>query len=356
MHRLLFATAALAVLLTGCRPAQNHEPPATTRWPVMSTVAELSLPAAAAANLSRLQPVVADCFASVDQSMSLFQPTSEIARINQMAGAGPPTTIGAETADVLRYALRVAQESDSAFDPTISPLMKLWGFRRDVTVVERPTDDALRTTMEQIGWRHIQLTPGDAATSATARLARPGMALDLGGIAKGYAVDQACEALLKQGCPDFLVNLAGNMRARGTPGRNRNGWRVGIRDPLHDGAWLGTIILRDGEGIATSGNYERYVIIDGQRYTHIIDPRTGHPVTGLISVTVLATSALEADALSTALFVLGVEQRRALLDAHPNCGAVYLLDTHPPRIEITPALHLRFTPAPAWADAVQSLD
>ena len=202
----------------------------------------------------------------------------------------------------------------------------------------------------------MQAVVSPAPPQSAVHLARPGMELDLGGIAKGYAVDQAYDALRREGCTAFLINLAGNMRGRGAPASGRRGWRIGIRDPLQAGAWLGTLALEHGEALATSGNYERFVVIEGERVPHIIDPRDGLPARGLISVTVLAGSAMEADALSTALFVLGVDQRHAVLRDHPGCGAVYLTDTRPPRLRVTPELHARFQPAPGWKTAVEWVD
>ncbi|NLF22616.1 MAG: FAD:protein FMN transferase [Lentisphaerae bacterium] len=347
----------LAALLAGCRQPGPAPAPVTARWPVMSTVAELSLPVGAT-NLPRLQPIVAGCFDAVENRLSFFRETSDIARINRQAGTGIPVAVAAGTADVLAQALSVARESGGAFDPTVAPLMRLWGFRGGVTNLARPAHEALGGTLALVDWRQVTLVVTAAPPHAAVHLARPGMELDLGGIAKGYAVDQAYDALLREGCSVFLVNLAGNMRGRGAPAAGRRGWRIGIRDPLQvqAGAWLGTLTLEDGEALATSGNYERFVVVEGERVPHIIDPRDGQPARGLISVTVLAGSALEADALSTALFVLGVDQRRTVLRAHPGCGAVYLTDTRPPRLRVTPELHGRFRPAPGWKTAVEWVD
>jgi thiamine biosynthesis lipoprotein len=183
----------------------------------------------------------------------------------------------------------------------------------------------------------------------------PGMQFDLGGIAKGYAVDRAFRALRERGEDNFLINLAGNMRAHGRPGTSRPGWRIGIRNPFAEGAWFGTLVLADGEGIATSGSYERYVLINGVRHGHILDPRTGRPVAGMISVTVVAASAMEADALSTALFVLGPDAGLGLLQSHPGCGAIFVPDVHPRRLWVTRELKNRFRPEPAWRAAVNWL-
>jgi thiamine biosynthesis lipoprotein len=119
------------------------------------------------------------------------------------------------------------------------------------------------------------------------------------------------------------------------------------------GGYIGVVTLAPGEAVATSGNYERFVTIAGRRYSHIIDPRSGQPVAGLASVTVLATSAMEADALSTALFVLGPEAGAALLARHPGCAAIFITDTQPPRILTTSGAAKRFSAVPSWRGAVQ---
>ena len=352
----LLPLLGLAAVLTACRPATPPAVPATLRWPVMSTVAEFSLPAPAATNLSLLQPVIAGHFAAVERTLSLFLPASDLARLNRTGDIHAPVAIDDMTADVLAYALRVARESGGAFDPTIAPLMACWGFRGGKTPAAPPAADVLRAARQRTGWQHLRLTPRASPEEApTLRMLAPGMQLDLGGIAKGYAVDRAFRALRERGENDFLINLAGNMRAHGRPETSRSGWRIGIRNPFAEGAWFGTLVLADGEGIATSGSYERFVVIDGVRHGHILDPRTGKPVAGMISVTVVATSGIEADALSTALFVLGPEAGLGLLQAHPGCGAIFVPDAHPRRLRVTRGLRNRFRPEPAWRSAIDWL-
>jgi FAD:protein FMN transferase len=344
-------------LWPACRPATPPAPPSTIRWPVMSTIAELSLPASAATNSTLLQPLVAETFDTVEHTLSLFRPESDLVRVNRSGGTHGPAVIGDMTAEVLAYALRIARESDGAFDPTVSPLMVCWGLRGGNTPPALPPGEAeIRAALQRVGWRHLQLSPRASAEEApTLRMDAPGMQLDLGGIAKGYAVDLAYQTLRKRGATDFLINLAGNMRGHGRPEASRSGWRVGIRNPFESEAWLGTLLLADGEGIATSGSYERYIVIRDRRHGHILDPRTGQPVAGMISVTVVAPSAMEADALSTALFVLGAEQRHALLLSHAGCEAIFLPDTQPRRLQVTRGLRSRFHPAPDWQATVEWL-
>ena len=153
-----------------------------------------------------------------------------------------------------------------------------------------------------------------------------GAELDFGAIAKGYAVDLAYERLVESGFTDFLINLGGNIRVCGSPEPGRKEWNVAVRDP--SGRRPPSLLprpLRSGEAVATSGSYERFIEIDGRRFSHIIDPRTGHPVdNGLGSVSVIAPSAMMADAYSTTLFVLGREQGAAFLAKRPQCTVLFI--------------------------------
>ena len=170
------------------------------------------------------------------------------------------------------------------------------------------------------------------------------MLLDLGAIAKGYAVDVAWASLKAAGHANLLIDLGGNLRAIGEAAPGRGGWRTGVRNPFDHGL-IGRFLMRDGEAVATSGNYERFVEINGIRYAHIMDPRTGSPVTGMAGTTVLAPDAMTADALSTTLFILGPAKGAALLRNHPGCEALWIPDT-PDTLTViaTPGMADRLTP------------
>jgi thiamine biosynthesis lipoprotein len=170
------------------------------------------------------------------------------------------------------------------------------------------------------------------------------MSLDLGAIAKGFAVDLACERLLAAGFTNALVNLGGDLRVMGRPSRDRAGWRAAIRDPFDRDATIGTLALWHGEATATSGNYERFVTLDGTRYAHIMDGRTGWPVTHTVSCTVVAPTAMEADALATTLFVLGPGDGMAFLKNHPNADALWVTAKPNSRRVATPGMSRRLLP------------
>jgi len=279
---------------------------------------------------------------------SALDEKSEISSINISAGSGA-IKVTDETFQIIKESLKQAEYTHGAFDPTVGLLLELWGFRKEINHI--PSTEQLQIALAGVSWKNVNVDDEDCSV----QLADPNTRLDLGGIAKGYAVDRAFEALRDMGETDFLINLAGNMRAHGRPAPTRPGWRIGIRNPFAEGTHFGTLVLADGEGIATSGSYERYVIIDGVRHGHILDPRNGRPVSGMIAVTVVATSAMEADALSTALFVLGPEAGAELLQAHPGCGAIFVPDVHPRRLRVTRGLKDRFRPEPAWRAVIDWL-
>ena len=319
---LAVAAAGLVLALrhpTFCRMRSRtaSEPRASFAWPAMGTVAEFEAvgdPAVA----DRMRNVVADAIAEVESQLSAFKPYSVVSCLNRGI---VDISDDSHAATVLRYALEVAESSGGAFDPTVGPLMRAWGFRGGVPAV--PSDAVLSNALAGVGWRHVRVEPSAARRL---RISADGAEIDLGAIAKGYAVDLAYERLVEAHHTDFLINLGGNIRVSGSPEPSRAEWNIAVRDPSgrRPPAPLPRP-LRDGEAVATSGSYERFVEIDGRRYSHIIDPRTGIPVdNGLGSVSVIAPTAMEADACSTTLFVLGRKAGAAFLAARPGCTAVFI--------------------------------
>jgi thiamine biosynthesis lipoprotein len=213
-----------------------------------------------------------------------------------------------DTLAVLELARRFHGQTDGAFDVTCLPLFNLWG--RAGRLKRLPTDAELAGTRDLCGWDKLELLPGGARK----RLA--GSGAGLGGIAKGWGIDRAVEAMRQAGCLGGLVDVGGDVRCFGPSPRGRP-WRVGVRNPFDPaGPYFGTLAIAGG-AVCTSGNYERYAEIDGKRYSHIIDPRTGRPVDFAPSVTVVAPTTAVADGWATALSVLG-PKGFALID--PNSG------------------------------------
>lgn len=253
---------------------------------------------AAQAEISRLEGL-----------LSRTRSDSQITALNRHAGDGSPVAVDPDVYSVLSLAQEYAREVDGAFDITVAPIMDAWGFVSKNYRV--PSQEELARLLPLVDGEQLRLEEG----GSTVQLAKPGMAVDLGAIAKGYTAGRV-EALLRSyGVEDALIVLGGNVTAMG---RNYSGdpWRVAVRDPLDGEAYLGILPLQDVTA-STSGGYERYFEQDGRRYYHIIDPTTGLTAdSGLLSVTVISSDAARNDALSTALFVMGTERAEAFWRAH----------------------------------------
>lgn len=242
----------------------------------------------------------------VDALMSLHRPDSELSRLNGRAAADPGE-VSPELFRVMAAAQEIAAATDGSFDITVAPLVRLWGFLWKEYRLPSPAE--LQSVLPQVGYRLVEL---DAARR-TVRFRRAGVELDLGGIAKGYAVDCAIEKLRALGLTNALVRAGGDLRASGAP-PGRNHWEVQLEDPARRGRRV-VIPLRDS-AVSTAGNYENVFVVNGRRYSHILDPRTGLPVEGVAACTVLAPTCLESDAWSTACFVFGVERSLERFGAH----------------------------------------
>ncbi len=253
----------------------------------------------------------------VDRLMSNYRRDSPLSRLNQEAATGP-VPVEPELLDFLAECLRWSRESDGAFDITVGPLMKAWGFLRDDGRV--PGQDELRRVLEVVGYRHVLL---DRA-GGTVGFDRPGVELDLGGVGKGYAVDRVVELLRRRGVASALVNLGGSsVYGLGAP-PGKNAWEVGIQDPTRSTRIALTVSLRD-RALSVAGGYERFFEKDGVTYSHIMDPRTGRPVQGILSVAVLTPSATDGDALDDVLFVEGTRLAAAFLKLRPSTEALFFL-------------------------------
>jgi thiamine biosynthesis lipoprotein len=242
----------------------------------------------------------------IDSLMSVYNPDSEISRINEAAGKSA-VRVSADTLKVINESLRIARLTDGALDITVAPLMELWGFGNDENRV--PPDDELQEKLPLVDYTKILVD----ADSSTVRLDLPGMRIDVGGIAKGYAVDSAIRVMKEAGIRNALISAGGDIYAMGTP-PGKESWRIGIRHPRDRSDLLGILALKD-RAVATSGDYENFFEVDGKRYCHIMDTRTGRPVRGIMSVTILADTSAEADALATAVFPLGADKGMKLIES-----------------------------------------
>lgn len=239
----------------------------------------------------------------VDAQMSTWKPDSDLSRFNR-APANTWQTLPPELFSVLQHALQLARDTGGAYDPTVGPLVGLWGFGAGNKDVAVPDAERLAQARSSVGWQRLQL---DALAQ---RVLQPGGSqLDLSSIAPGYAVDRIAHHLDSIGIHDYLVEHGGELRGHGQ--RPEGGvWRVGIEQPdADDGEAMAMVIRLDNRASGSSGDYRKYIEIDGVRRSHHIDPRTGAPVAhALASVTVLDADTMYADAQAAALMVLGPEQ------------------------------------------------
>jgi FAD:protein FMN transferase len=253
----------------------------------------------------------------VDRLMSHYRPESPLSRLNREAGDGP-VTVEPELLDFLAECMKYSRESDGAFDVTVGPLMKAWGFFRGEG--RMPSEGELAEVRGRIGYAHVTLRAGER----TIQFDRPGVELDLGGIGKGYAVDRAVSVLRSHGIAAALVSAGGStIYGLGAP-PGRRGWEVTIQDPLHANKTARKTVLRD-RALSVSGSYDKSFEVAGVSYGHIMDPRTGRPVTEVLGVAVLAGSGTAGDALDDAFFVLGVEKSREYLKRLPPTEALLFL-------------------------------
>jgi thiamine biosynthesis lipoprotein len=253
----------------------------------------------------------------LDRMMSHYKTDSPLSRINREA-AGRAVEVEPELFDFLTECLRYSRESDGAFDITVGPLMKAWGFFRGEGRL--PTEAELSAVRSRIGYQHVVLNPKERTTFFD----RAGVELDLGGIAKGYAVDRAIAVLKRHGITRALVSAGGStIYALGSP-PNSQGWEVKIQDPLDQKKIAATVRLKD-QSLSVSGSYEKFFEVDGVRYSHVMDPRTGRPVQGILSVAVITDTGTAGDALDNVFYVMGVERIREYLKKFPASEVIFFL-------------------------------
>lgn len=238
----------------------------------------------------------------IEKLMDVHNPESELSRINKLADKRP-IKVSKEIFEVLKGAREYSALTSGAFDVSIRPLSRLWGERGKLK--EIPEVREIEERLSLVNYKNIILNE----RNQTVEFKREGVALDLGGIAKGYALDCVVKVLKERGIKEALINAGGDIRVMG--GRN---WRVGLQHPRKENEVLAVIELKD-QAIATSGDYQRYFIKEGKRYHHIINPETGYPAQKCMSVTIIGPSATQADILATGVFVLGPERGMELIES-----------------------------------------
>jgi thiamine biosynthesis lipoprotein len=316
---LIFAVVLLAAL-GFWRQWQVLQPDALTlRGETMGTTYSVRIAGRPALSAERLQALLTERLGQVNASMSTWDPRSEISRINA-APADTPLRLGADLRIVLAAALALSRATDGAFDPTVGPLVNLWGFGPDRGSGE-PLPGAVAEIQRRIGYRHAELE-GDVLTKT-----REGLQLDLSAIAKGFGVDALARVLEANGIRDYVVEIGGDLVVRG---HNPQGqpWGIGIERPdeaAPPGEALQAVVRLEAGALATSGTYRRFKRAQGGVRHHIIDPRTGYPTQPtLAEVTVYAPDCMTADGIATALMVLGVREGMAWVEARPGIEALFV--------------------------------
>ena len=273
------------------------------------------------AGLDCIQAAMAEVH-KVDELMSDYKDDSDIGRVNEKA-AEIPVPVSEWTFDVLKRSVEFSRLTDGAFDVTVGPLMDL--FREAKKGAAAPTEQQIAEAKSKVGFEKLKLD----GQNRTVQFAVEGMRLDLGGIAKGYAIDKAVEAAQQHGAIGGMVDIGGDIRCFGSPPEGRENWLIAVQNPdatvehTSGGQLLLTLKVTD-TAVTTSGDYRQYVMIGGLRRSHIMNSQTGSSAEGLSSVTIIADNATDADALATSVSVMGAEKGLALIEEQPNVEAILI--------------------------------
>ncbi len=264
-------------------------------------------------------PHIKEIFEVIDLSMSIYNPESIISAINRGEDDVEPDDYFIE---VFRRAMEISEMTRGAFDITVGPLVNAWGF--GFTERENITPELIDSLRQLVGWEKVRLE------NRTIMKDQPGVILDMNAIAKGYTVDVVADFFDNEGVTDYMIEVGGEIRVKGL-NRNNQLWRIGVDKPVDDPAAvsreLQEVLHLTGAALATSGNYRRFYIEDGQRFAHTIDPSTGYPVQhNLLSATVIAPTAMDADAFATAFMVMGLEESLEFAESNPDLEAYFIYD------------------------------
>lgn len=234
----------------------------------------------------------------IENLISDWIPTTQISEVNKNAGI-KPVKVSKEVFELVQRAIKISELTSGAFDISYASMDKIWKF--DGSMIKMPTAEMIKNSVSKIGYKKIIMNP----EQQTIFLKDQGMKLGLGGIGQGYIADKAKELLFSKGCLAGIINVSGDISAWGKKADGTT-WKVGIVNPMNKDKVFATFPLEDN-AVETSGSYEKFVVFNGVRYSHIIDPRTGYPASGIVSVSVFAKQTEIADAMATGIFVLGVE-------------------------------------------------
>src|SRR6266540_3135301 len=300
-------------------PASNKPPHVLSRtYGAMGTEVAFSIFTADEAKAERAFVAAYDEIRRVERLMTdwhrIGEPKSDVVLINEAAGK-QPVKVSAETVEVIVKSLEMSKRSEGAFDITYAAMRGLWKFDEEMDKT-LPAAAEIARRRKLIDWRAVVVD----AKARTVKLRRPGMRIGLGGIAKGYAVDRCADVLRHEGFTNFMVQAGGDLYVSGRKGTAN--WMVGVRNPRGGARDVIAKMPIENHAFSTAGDYERSFVLDGKRYHHIIDPKTGYPATASRGVTIFAPTAFLADALDDAVFILGPKKGLALVESFPDCATV----------------------------------
>ncbi|QTN31967.1 FAD:protein FMN transferase [Akkermansiaceae bacterium] len=313
-RRAVISAILLAGIPTGCsRKEPEGMRTAHLSGETMGTYYSITCRLPPGVGSEKIHDGILSLFAAVDGELSNWNPESWVSRFNR-AGKDEEINCPPHALQVLELSMELARRTDGALDPTVSPLVELWGFGESPEPQEPPHESEIRGELARCGHGKLDFNSGKRAVSKRVE----GMELNLSAVAKGHAVDLVADFLGQEGIRNHLVNIGGEVRATGMR-EDGGGWLIGVE------GLAGRMRMSRG-AVATSGNSQRFITRNGRRYTHIIDPRSGMPVDGkLRSVSVTAPTCALADGLATACFVLGPEEGLKLVDSHAEAEALFLL-------------------------------
>lgn len=291
----------------------------------MGTVFELLLPACPAA--VSLGYAILEEVERLEDRLTVYRETSEVSRINRLA-AYQPVPVSGLLFDLLQLSATLHRQTYGAFDVTTGRLVRLWGFFRGPRRI--PSAEEIAAALEVTGMQHIVLDP----ETRTVYYRKRGIELNLGSIGKGYALDCLTARLERAGIRSALMHCGySSVMARGCAPGTARGWHIGLADPRDPSSRLASVWLKD-RALATSAATFQHVEHEGKKLGHVLDPRSGWPAQGMLSVTVVAPRAAEADALSTAFFILGLEAAARYVREHPRVAVIALTDEPQPRLAV----------------------
>lgn len=253
----------------------------------------------------------------IEKLISDWKPDSQVSAVNQNAGI-KPIKVDREVFELAQRAIKLSEITNGGFDVSFAAMDRIWKF--DGSMTEMPSEEAIKKSVEKVGYKNIILD----SVQSTIFLKLKGMKIGFGALGEGYATDKCRSMMIKKGIPAGIINGSGDMSTWGKQ-PNGNDWKIGITNPFKPEKILAAIPLKDG-AITTSGSYEKFVVFNGKRYSHIINPATGYPATGLCSVTVLGPNAETANGLSTSMMVLGQKEGLLLLQKFPEYSCVMITD------------------------------